>query len=523
MSRHEIIQKFVGCVKTCFPESQTRANEWMLTKCCGVMDMLNEFCSSKYSCVAFFESILEKDYEIMSRLLLILEIPGFDFMLCSIKLGVASFIGHCSATIPISGTKASQILISFRRELRRILTRNEIDQDISEKGNCNTTGILDQAISQTVSRDLIQRAIRLQELSAYNSSDEIIDVNLAGLIFSNRRMQALNFNHMKSLLIEQEKHSKRAEQEMGILKSEKEQLFKNQCNIEASFERERIQMKLERKAEVTSLNDLRIEERLDREQKFSDIENSLVEIKKEKTIMDETNKSLKSHMTKLQQEYNENLHKINEMNSTIKEMQTNFNEKALKEKKRIEELGHNMTKLQECLKEADATNSSWTDKYSGLLDEQNVTEAFLEDVMFKLISFADLYSTMENKFEEEKATLKDNLVASDKRLEETKSKCQNFEKQASMYKEQNEELRRAYEKLKRVYKDKNQDRDRKPMRTLAYMNTVPDTSLGSFQQPKRRTKHGKKQPKENEYIPHSEKRLISKSNDKRKAFHIVKR
>ena len=210
------------------------------------------------------------------------------------------------------------------------------------------------------------------------------------------------------------------------------------------------------------------------------------------------------------------------MNPKIKEMQTIFDEKSLVGTKRIEELSHNIRKLQESLKKAEATNSSWSDKHSFLSKEQIVTETFLEDVLFKLISFADLYSTMENKFEEDRAFLKENLIASDKRLEDTMSKCQIFEKEANTYKEQNEELRRAYEKLKRAYKDENHSRDRKPMRTLASTNTIPDTSLGSIQQPKRRSRHGKKQPKENEYIPHSEKRLTSKSNDKRKAFRIVR-
>jgi chromosome segregation ATPase len=272
-----------------------------------------------------------------------------------------------------------------------------------------------------------------------------------------------------------------------------------------------------------ALADIRFEEKLEAEKKFSVCDGKLIEAEKEIVKIEAVSESQKALICQLQCENNENTCKISEMNSRIKVMQINFDGKSLADSKRIDELNCHLTQVRECLNVAEEKNSSWNEKHSRLFDDHREAETLLEDVMFKLISFADLYSTMENKFEREKTILSENLLSSERALDETQKKYQSSEEKADSYKEKNQELKQAYDKLKRKSKTINSDKTRKPMGTLAFMNSLQDNSISSVRRTKSTNKERQMQPKENEYVPNSERRSALRTNDTRRNFRIKKR
>lgn len=328
---------------------------------------------------------------------------------------------------------------------------------------------------------------------------------------------------MKSIIVEHENNAKKLENEARKLTAEKEQLLNKHLNREIYFERERTQLNLEKRAEVMALADIRFEEKLEAEKKFSVCDGKLIEAEKEIVKIEAVSESQKALICQLQCENNENTCKISEMNSRIKVMQINFDGKSLADSKRIDELNCHLTQVRECLNVAEEKNSSWNEKHSRLFDDHREAETLLEDVMFKLISFADLYSTMENKFEREKTILSENLLSSERALDETQKKYQSSEKKADSYKEKNQELKQAYDKLKRKSKTINSDKTRKPMGTLAFMNSLQDNSISSVRRTKSTNKERQMQPKENEYVPNSERRSALRTNDTRRNFRIKKR
>ena len=328
---------------------------------------------------------------------------------------------------------------------------------------------------------------------------------------------------MESIIAEHEMNAKRFQKVVNKLTTEKKQLSNKSLNREVYFERERTKLKLEKRVEVMTLADLRAKEKLEAEKTFSACEGKLINAENELVQRKVICESQKALISQLQLENKENTCRVNELNSRIEEMQIDFDKKSLADSMKIDEMNSQLTQLKGCLNLAEEKNLSLKEIHSRSLDEHIETETILEEVMFKLISFADLYSTMENKFEREKHIQSESLLSLKRKLDETKKKYNRSQEEANSYRGKNEELQQAYDKLKRASKIRSLDKGRKPMGTLAYMNSLQDKSTSSIRPTKITRKGRQVQPKENDYIPNSEKRLASRTNEKRRNFHIKKR
>ena len=393
----------------------------------------------------------------------VLNITSWESLQCQACLGVASMLGM----ILMGHNEDDSNTVFIKRALTRFASNTSDGRMNDTPGSCHK-GIFEYSISQSQSRDITRRVIAFQSILMRIHENDCTDFANAIFCSSLEREQRT---------IQSSEQISRCKKENEILSIKCKEL--NQVNTllrdeiqtkEISYHHEF--SKCRRQAQVDTLELTETCNGL--QQQLSIAQKTLGQLKDEVSLQIESKLQSQKEVDKLKSEILE-LEKTLQNNHIVHdELQKQLNEKCTemdKASKEIHDLSLN-------LKESKCNEQE-------LVERHNDLKQRLEESLQYLISIAQIYSSKEEEHEKEYNIVKSQLEHVQTKLDKANSHSSNVNEKYIALQQKYQELKKRFEKEKqKVLQDKNKISEenskksiRKPMGTLAFMNSIHDTSL----------------------------------------------
>jgi Chromosome segregation ATPases len=393
---------------------------------------------------------------------------------CSLQITSASIL----SSIIINSKGDDQDQASLKNLLFRFATN-------SMEGNTSSyTGALEYAMTQTLSRDLLRRALNFQAAFSYISGDDAF--HIANILFSNAVGKSKSHSRLMKHVEQQQKDVETMYIHNQSLVKERDSLLKKLDRTQFSFDRE-LNIRLSRaKADAIGAIEAQTEEKKKLERMVSTLENelsterestkrALTDAREEREIANQKLKEYIELSNDLQNRISAAERKLNESNSRL----VDADEKVEESKKALQlSLSEN----------------------NELVKENNQVKVKLEKTLIQLISLTQIFTAKEQEHKSEQEVISREVdeaqasieieVQKRHQLEEkyslVKGKYQTLkEKYEDVVRQRDEERSRYEQDLKRErkrrqeeeMKSKRKNDIRKPMGTIDFVNSFHDASM----------------------------------------------
>jgi hypothetical protein len=381
-------------------------------------------------------------------------------------LSVASLLG-----MMIIDQKDDSDTLSVRQALTRFAS-NTVDETIKNGSESCQQGIFQYAISQCHSRDTTRRAIMLQSILMRIQDDDCED--FTNVIFYSSLDRERNMMQASDHISQCKKENELLSIKCKEMSRVNQLLSEEMKNKEISFHRELSKCRRQAQVDLQVLSDAHLKTYNGLKEKLSDAHVTLNQLK------DEVTEHLESKL-QLQKEADTFKSKIIDLENTLQnehtahhELQRQFDSKCME----IDQASKEIHDLSSKLKESKC-------KEQKLVEIHNDLKYRLEESLSHLITVAQIYSSKEVKHEKEFTIIKRQLQLSEMELDKANSHSRTVEEKYMTLKPKYQELKHRFEKEKQksiqvknsIAEEKTKKSSRKPMGTLAFMNSIHDTSL----------------------------------------------
>ena len=402
------------------------------------------------------------------------------------QLGIAMALGQISKFANLS---------SILRLLKQFAA-NTIKIDNVNGSHNSKFGVIDFAVNQAYSRDLTRRAVRFQSMLSLLGSD--MD-NLSQSMFAVARKRV----SVQIQLSEQSSRYQEQLQQMNVkyevISKEKENIENELANRNVFFEHEIQRVKIYARADAIDQAEILKEEKFELEQNLSTMNDELNKALSEKTMLKEESVQREGE---LNNRIDENLDKIRYLEGQIKMSHEEISRKEEEISSKAERIFTAESSLHDVQSELNDEKRHKTRLIQSCNDLKNDNDSIkerLEDALSKLISLAKIYTHLEKKSETSQRILEEKISITKKHENEVSVKYQRLK---GMYRDAEEKIKDLSHKLQKVKSSKSASsqsskqnvefdtsttRRRQPMGTLAFMNSIHDTSMRS----EKRDQHNK--------------------------------
>lgn len=361
--------------------------------------------------------------------------------------------------------------------LRKLLKRygtNTISNDGMVGSHKSSLGVIEYAVNQTNSRDLIRRALHF---CSFGYDD---DCMTSALFSVSRKKASLLFQASEQFARYQEQ-LERLNEQCEIVTRERESLEQEFANKDAFFQQQIVHIKQQSRVDASEHAETLMEEKVVLERKFMIANQELCDSSKEIEILKDENLNRENA-------FNNKLDlchdKISYLEDKLKKSQQTISDKN----KEIAMKGENLTDIEKKLKvvqqkldEERKDSILLNQSHNELKDEHVNVKARLEDSLSKLISLAKIYICLEKSSAVGRKELEEKVETVQRKENEVVAKYQRLKEMYRGAEDKIKKLSLQLQKAKDVSKcdDTSNSKRRQPMGTLAFMNSIHDNSMRS--------------------------------------------
>ena len=408
-------------------------------------------------------------------------------ILCGLLFGATYILGRYCNHINDKGlcsSEQSKMKLMIGQFMRRFESNTMNDKN-RENDESDHIACMNFAINQTSSRDLVRRALLFNSSfdSLYGEGEgRSMDVEIfaassskAALVSQSSEQHAIFEDRLENLT-----------EQCEIIRRERDGLSQELLNKDAYFQQQLNYARHQSRSDAIEKAEVIAEERNMLELKLMSTRNELSscqqECKEQKMESAEREDELKK---KVDEVYGKNQTLEQELMKLQQTLQMKNEELATRDSK-ITQQHETLKDMQIQLDNERKDKASIHEAHIVLQQEHNKVKEKLEDALSKLISLAKCYVGLEQSSNEEVQQLQEKIVHVNNNENEVKRKYQRLKEVYHGAEEKIKLLNAKIEKLKSSYshaskssshKESKTSRSRQPMGTLAFMNSIHDTSI----------------------------------------------
>ncbi len=471
------------------------------------MDFLNFlFCNGQFN--QYSEGIIGDD--IVAVLVKILKkskwkVSNHIPLSCSLHLGAATLLSRKCLHQDQEGNTSV-----VKRLLNRFATNSLYDDNQSSRKKLKI-GVIEYALNQSITRDLVRRAINLQSILSVVRDEDSFDT--ASTIFDTVTETETKVSSLKQRLTKVHEDLNEMNEHCKKITTEKDYLSEKLANATSSFQRELKQKISMARADALDMAQVQADEKKELLQHIKHLQDQLTKDREnfdrvmkdteaERLSSKRANEELKSRICVLQEQLVTSEQLLENSNLECREKDTRLRETASR------------------LEDAIVVSNRIADEKRILIEDNSCRKQQLEEALVQLISMTQIYNSKERDHGETNRKLSDELSQARHAIQDEAATRHRAEEKYSQLKEKyiqsrekfENEIRRRDEERKRDEKrrrdeerrredlrrreddkirddgrksQKNDDgtssrrrKDgRKPMGTLEFMNSLHDTSI----------------------------------------------
>ena len=404
----------------------------------------------------------------------ILNVTSHVALQCQASLSVAFVLGTLACN-----HEDSLDNLTIRQAITRFASNSHDENIHSHAQTFDHQGIFQYAITQSQSCDMTRRAVMLQSIIMRIQDGDCED--FANAIFY------LSLD-CKRITLQASEQASQYKKEKESLSTKCEELIRENRRLtevkkvkEISFHRELSKCRRQAQVDVMEMTDAHVNEQKklketcsDLKEKLSDAHSSLNQLKDELTVHHESKVQLEKDVDTLKSEIMESEKTLKLGRIAHDKLQRQYDEKSM-------EIDQAYKEIQELTSDLKDTKRNEQE----LVDVQNDLKNRLEESLTHLISIAEIYSSKNQEYENDSTIIKRKLQAAELELDKANSHSRDVEEKYVVLKQKYQEVKNRLEKAKqnhvqensRISESRTHKSTRKPMGTLAFMNSIHDTSF----------------------------------------------
>ncbi len=471
---------------------------WRIHHLCAIMDLFNTLLKSSTICSHFQKSL--RDRQINGTLVQMLKDTesrssmskngnsmdtraSQEPLSCCRRLNAATLLA-------LQCTNSNEDNTSLKRILRRFAT-NTMDGHVNnDQGGCLGSGILKYSVNQSISQDLTRRALNFQALVSSLNDDDSLDV--ASSIFESATRRECGLREEVGYLEQYQQEIERLSTHCRDLMRERNHLANTLSTRTSLLEQKVVRAKKEAQTDAIEMVETHTEEKLRLKQKMNQYENDMNHIRAKYKAKSEENDHLRNELKEAQHknlEYKDRIQALEEKLESKRKRLEESEKQHHKQEEHIQTLISKVDKLNSALDESQSINTNMEKQNHDLLDENRDVKERLERSLIQLISLARAYESKEDEHHEDRRSLVDKCRIAEDGIEKEMGRFGRLEDKYSQLKDKYQALKEKYEVQKKnntsVVSGRNtststyskKTSQRQPMGTLAFMNSIHDTSM----------------------------------------------
>lgn len=385
-----------------------------------------------------------------------------------------------------SSKKQSKLKMIAGQFIRRFELDSENENNGGDQKPAYITPI-NFAINQASSRDLIRRVLMFHSgfSSIYLEGGRSMDSEIFAATCSKASM--ISQSSVQHSLFEE--RMEKLNEQFEMMRRDRDALSQELTNKDSYFQQQLHYVKQQSRSEAIEKAEVIAEERNILELKLMSAKNELSaalnEIKEYKMESVKRENELKKQVDEVK---GENL-SLEEKLMELEQILERKNEDAAAKDRKITQLNIALSDIEERLDNEKNEKQLQKQDHIALEQEHTSVKEKLEDALSKLISLAKSYVAQEKMNEEEVSQLRETIDEANNKENEVKRKYQHLKEMYHGAQEKIKALNHKVEKMKASYSQqtskstrsqvdsKSSSRHRQPMGTLAFMNSIHDTSM----------------------------------------------